>query len=136
MHLLLTTDTDRKIDADGFPPYTLLEQTAWERQFRAAFMAVERAGAEHARAAAAGEEPDPELAMRIEWVLWFAWFRLRRTQRGLPRFEAWLETITAVDVIPDPGDDLDEPEGFPENPGPPDLSVDPTPPEPTPAPGR
>ncbi|MCU4184026.1 hypothetical protein K6U06_06615 [Acidiferrimicrobium sp. IK] len=115
------------IDGNGSAPWTVREQIDWERHFKCSFATVFQAiGAEAGNIAArAREDADlseiPAAHFRVEWLLWFAWHRLRPQVAG--RFETFIDSQLADYDFLDPADE-DAPAV---EPGPaPDGSLDPT----------
>jgi hypothetical protein len=129
--ITVTRDAGDKVTVDPGGPWTAREQVDWEQQFRTSFVNVHQAiNAEQMAARAAGfiddagdvvEQTDelrevPAAHFRVEWMLWFAWHRLRATGEAPSKFEVWLDTVT--DYV------FDNPEPEPASPAEPTMPED------------
>lgn len=110
MRLRLTMAGSEVLDANPYPPYSVADQIAYERHFQMSYVAVEATGVEMRMAQAENRAPDATRGMRVEWLLFFAWRRLRAARQAGPNFEAWLELVEAYDFEADDADEAEEAE--------------------------
>lgn len=117
-----TLNDGQVLDVDPSAPWTLREQIEWERHFKQSFSTVHRAiSAEMA----AAEQDDLVVSAhyRVEWMLWFGWYRLRGKVAG--SFDRFLDQAADYDFIIEPE---------PAPPAPAEAGGAPDPTDPTPEP--
>lgn len=71
-----------ELPANCGPPYTPVEQHRWETEFGLSFLAVEQAVGEETVATLEGRPADPRLSLRVGWMLWLGWERVRHRLQG------------------------------------------------------
>ena len=116
--LVFELNDGTKVDTTFSAPYSMREQVGFEEHFRISFIAMEAAAQEMMAVQSEERAGDPAVMPRIQWILWFGWYRAR--PKVASTFNAFLDQLQGYDI-----ESADEPEGEPDAAD----AVDPTDPE-------
>jgi len=117
--LVFELNDGTKVETTFSAPYSMREQVDFEEHFRISFIAMEAAAQEMNAVQTEGRAGDPAVMPRIQWIMWFGWYRAR--PKVASTFRSFLDQLSGYDI--ESSDD--EPEGEPDAAD----AVDPTGPE-------
>ena len=105
--LVFELNDGTKVETTFSGPYSMREQVGFEEHFRISFIAMEAAAKEMNDVQTDGRVGDPAVMPRIQWILWFGWYRAR--PKVASSFNAFLDQLAGYDI-----EESDEPEGEPD----------------------